>query len=47
MDAPSICQEAFLSLMEVVQVVDTHLIEGAKDEALTRIRDPADWLALA
>jgi predicted nucleic acid-binding protein len=44
---PQICQEAFLSLMEVVQVVDTPLIEGAKDEALMRIRDPADWPALA
>ena len=44
---PQICQEAFLSLMEVVQVVDTPLIEGAKDEALKRIRDPADWPALA
>jgi predicted nucleic acid-binding protein len=30
-----------------VQVVDTPLIEGAKDEALMRIRDPADWPALA
>ncbi|MEY4354549.1 MAG: hypothetical protein RLZZ609_2790 [Cyanobacteriota bacterium] len=44
---PQICQEAFLSLMGVVQVVDTPLIEGAKDEALKRIRDPADWPALA
>lgn len=44
---PHICREAFLSLMEVVQVVDTPLIEGAKDEALKRIRDPADWPALA
>ena len=23
------------------------MIEGAKDEALMRIRDPADWLVLA
>jgi len=33
--------------MGVVQVIDTPLIEGAKDEALTRIRDPADWPPLA
>ncbi len=32
--------------MEDVQVVDTPLIEGVKDEALKRIRDPADWPAL-
>jgi predicted nucleic acid-binding protein len=44
---PQICQEALLSLMEVVQMVDTPLIEAAKDEALKRIRDPADWPALA
>jgi predicted nucleic acid-binding protein len=44
---PQICQEALLSLMEVVQMVDTPLIEAAKDEALKRIRDPADWYALA
>jgi predicted nucleic acid-binding protein len=44
---PHICQEALLSLMEVVQVIDTPLIEGTKDEALKRIRDPADWPALA
>ena len=44
---PQICQEALLSLMEVVQTVDTPLIEAAKDEALKRIRDPADWPALA
>jgi predicted nucleic acid-binding protein len=44
---PQVCQEAFLSLMEVVQIVDTTWIETARDEALTRIRDPADWPALA
>ena len=44
---PQICQEALLSLMEVVQMVDTPLIEAAQDEALKRIRDPADWPALA
>jgi len=44
---PQICQEAFLSLMEVVQVVDSSWIETARDEALKRIRDPADWPALA
>ena len=44
---PQICQEAFLSLMEVVQIVDTTWIETARDEALKRIRDPADWPALA
>jgi predicted nucleic acid-binding protein len=44
---PQICLEALLSLMEVVQMVDTPLIEAAKDEALKRIRDPADWPALA
>lgn len=44
---PRLCEEAFLSLMGVVQVVDTPLIEGTKDEALKRIRDPADWPALA
>jgi len=44
---PQICQEVLLSLMEVVQMVDTPLIEAAKDEALNRIRDPADWPALA
>lgn len=44
---PQICQEAFLSLMEVVQVVDSTWIETARDEALKRIRDPADWPALA
>jgi predicted nucleic acid-binding protein len=44
---PQICQEVLLSLMEVVQMVDTPLIEAAKDEALKRIRDPADWPALA
>jgi len=42
-----ICQEAFLSLMEVVQIVDSTWIETARDEALKRIRDPADWPALA
>jgi len=35
------------SAMGLVQVVDTPLLEGAKDEALKRIRDPADWPALA
>ena len=44
---PQICQEAFLSLMEVVQIVDSTWIETARDEALKRIRDPADWPALA
>jgi len=44
---PHSCQEDFLSLVEGGQVVDTPLIEGAKDEALKRIRDPADWPALA
>jgi predicted nucleic acid-binding protein len=28
-------------------MVDSALIETAKDEALRRIRDPADWPALA
>lgn len=42
-----ICQEAFLSLMKVVQIVDTTWIETARDEALKRIRDPAGWPALA
>ncbi|MFW6732803.1 MAG: PIN domain-containing protein [Synechococcus sp.] len=44
---PQICQEAFLSLMEVVQIVDSTWIKTARDEALKRIRDPADWPALA
>jgi predicted nucleic acid-binding protein len=44
---PQICQEAFLSLMEVVQIVDSTWIETAREEALNRIRDPADWPALA
>ena len=44
---PQICQEAFLSLMEAVQIVDSTWIETARDEALKRIRDPADWPALA
>ena len=43
----AIGQESFLSLMEVVQMVDTTLIETARDEALERLRDPADWPALA
>ena len=43
----AVCQESSLSLMEVVQMVDTTLIETAKDEALARLRDPADWPALA
>lgn len=42
-----ICQDAFLSLMAVVQQVASHLIEPARQEALERIRDPADWPALA
>lgn len=44
---PQICQEAFLSLMQVVQSMESALIETARQEALERIRDPADWPALA
>ena len=43
---PQICQEAFLSLMEVVQVVDSALLESAREEASQRILDPDDWPAL-
>lgn len=44
---PEICRDVFLSLMDVVQMVDSALLEAAREEATQRIRDPADWPALA
>lgn len=44
---PQICQETFLSLMEVVQTVEGTWLEPVREEALERIRDPDDWPALA
>ena len=44
---PSVCSEALLSLMDVVQLVDNSMLDSAKDEAQARIRDPDDWPALA
>ena len=44
---PRICRDAFLTLMEVVQVIDSALIESAREEASQRLCDPADWPALA
>ena len=42
-----ICKEAFVSLMTLVNSVESALIEACRTEALERIRDPADWPALA
>jgi hypothetical protein len=40
---PNICHEAFTSLMAMVVQVENDLIEGSSgEEALARIRDPAD-----
>jgi predicted nucleic acid-binding protein len=44
---PQVCRDAFESLMEVVQVVDSSLIASRRQEAIERIRDSADWHALA
>ena len=33
--------------MAVVVQVENDLIEGSREEALARLRDPADWPALA
>ena len=42
-----VCRDAFESLMEVVQVVESSLIASLRQEAIERIRDSADWPALA
>ena len=43
----AVCTEALLSLMRVVQMVEDTVLESAREEALTRIRDADDWPALA
>lgn len=42
-----VCAEALFSLLLIVQVVANSVLESAKEEALTRIRDKDDWPALA
>jgi predicted nucleic acid-binding protein len=43
----TVCNEALLSLMAVVQMVENSVVESAREEALARIRDANDWPALA
>lgn len=43
----TVCTEALLSLMRVVQMVEDSVLESAREEALARIRDANDWPALA
>jgi predicted nucleic acid-binding protein len=42
-----VCAEALLSLLLIVQVVESSVLGSAKEEALARIRDKDDWPALA
>ena len=41
------CTDTLLSLMQIVQQMGDTMLESAREEALTRIRDPNDWQALA
>jgi predicted nucleic acid-binding protein len=38
----TVCNEALLSLMAVVQMVENSVVESAREEALARIRDAND-----
>lgn len=42
-----VCRETLLTLMRIVQLVENNVLESVRQEALARIRDPADWPALA
>ena len=42
-----VCAEALLSLLLIVQVVENSVLESAREEASTRIRDKDHWPALA
>ena len=42
-----VCRETLLTLMRIVQMVENNILESARQQALARIRDPADWPALA